>query len=99
MGGEFNAIVRGNSSVDSVLNSRTMQVQISEEVRRQTFVQIVNEDRVERAVVVAPSARLKAEWCVPLPGSFAVSLIEGNTPPRVVTNAQAESLGTQRVGS
>merc|ERR1711953_245251 len=97
--GEFTVIVRGNSSSDSTLLTRSAQVQVPEEVRRLTFIQVVTDEGSKRAAVASPNALLTVEWSLPLPAIYAICFVEGDSFPRVLVNTSTNPIGNQRAGS
>eukprot|EP00931_Biecheleriopsis_adriatica_P118362 TRINITY_DN93796_c0_g1_i1.p1 TRINITY_DN93796_c0_g1~~TRINITY_DN93796_c0_g1_i1.p1 ORF type:complete len:380 (+),score=42.86 TRINITY_DN93796_c0_g1_i1:85-1224(+) len=86
--GEFRACVRGNSSAQSILEERTLQVTVPEDTRRNTFVQLLAEGGPKRAMLTSPRANLNVEWQFPLAAAGdAICIIEGLRTGRLVRNS------------
>jgi len=101
VGGEYFLVVRGSSSADSKLQTRSMQVEVPADVRSHTFVQFQTpEGTTTRAIVASPGSNLLVEWSFPLAiGDDAIAIVGGLTPPRVVPTARKVSSVARPTGS
>eukprot|EP00928_Gymnodinium_smaydae_P096731 TRINITY_DN8601_c0_g2_i1.p1 TRINITY_DN8601_c0_g2~~TRINITY_DN8601_c0_g2_i1.p1 ORF type:complete len:396 (+),score=45.26 TRINITY_DN8601_c0_g2_i1:82-1269(+) len=101
VGGEYTLLVRGSSCANSMLEKRSMQVEVPEQIRSQTFVQFQSSSGTPtRAIVAAPESKVHVEWCFPLAvNDDALAIVSGVTPPKVVPLARKVSNASGSSGS